>query len=118
MTRHYAPPLLLGWTMSLLAASAAYAADVACIYQSRSYSEGAYICVQRSLMQTCTSDGGRMVWRIVPDKELGDRCVAPLTYAEPRRRTVRRTHAVRHAVAPAEPASAKCFVFNGKRYCE
>jgi hypothetical protein len=59
-----------------------------------------------------------MVWKVVADKELGNRCVAPFSSAEPRRRVVRRAHVVRHAVAPAEPVSAKCFVFNGKRYCE
>jgi len=57
-------------------------------------------------MQTCTSDGRRMVWKVVADKELGNRCVAPFSSAEPRRRVVRRAHVVRHAVAPAEPVSA------------
>ena len=118
MIRRQAQSLLFGWTMTLLASGLAQAADSACVYQSRSYSEGAYICVQKALMQSCTSDGARMVWRIVTDKELGDRCVAPLTYAEPRKRIVRRAYRVRHAVAPAEPVSAKCSVFNGKRYCE
>jgi Protein of unknown function (DUF1496) len=118
MIRRHAVPLLFGCGMMLLTADAAHAADAACLYQSRSYSEGAYICVQRSLMQTCTSDGGRMVWRVVTDIELGNRCTAPSVSAEPRRRVVRRARAVRHAVAPAEPVSAKCFVFNGKRYCE
>jgi Protein of unknown function (DUF1496) len=109
--------LLFSWTTALCIVSPLHAADAVCLYQSRSYSEGAFICVQKSLMQTCTSDGTRMVWRIVTDSELGNRCVAALTYAEPRRRWVRRAHMVRQPVA-AEPASAKCFVFNGKRYCE
>jgi Protein of unknown function (DUF1496) len=120
MIRRQAQSLLFGGAMTLLASGLAQAADPACVYQSRSYSEGAYICVQRSLMQTCTSDGARMVWRVIADGELNARCTAPLTFAEPRRRLVHRARPVGHAVAPApaEPASAKCFVFNGKRYCE
>lgn len=117
MVRRYATFLSLGCAITL-AAGDARAADAICLYQSRSYSEGANICVQRSLMQTCTSESGRMVWRVVTDQELGNRCVAPLAYAEPRRRMVHRTRAVRRTVAPVETASAKCFVFNGKRYCE
>ena len=87
--------LLFGWTTALCIVSPLHAADAVCLYQSRSYSEGAFICVQKSLMQTCTSDGTRMVWRIVTDSELGNRCVAALTYAEPRRRWLRRAHVVR-----------------------
>ena len=116
MTSRAAVLPLLGCIMTLTASAAAQAAGPTCLYQSRSYSEGAYICVQRSLMQTCAADGA---WRVVIDKEFSDRCVAPLTFAEPRRRIVHRARVARQAVAaPAEPASAKCFVFNGKRYCE
>jgi len=115
MTSRTVMPLLLGCIMTLMASAAAQAAGPTCLYQSRSYSEGAYICVLRSLMQTCGSDGA---WRVVIDKELSDRCVAPLTFTEPRRRIVHRARVARQAAAPAEPASAKCFVFNGKRYCE
>lgn len=108
---------LFGFTM-LSVASPAHAADSACVYQSRSYSEGAFICVQKSLMQACTSDGARLVWRIVPDKDIADRCVSPLPSAQYRKRMVHRTRVARQIAAPAQPNSAKCFVFNGKRYCE
>lgn len=91
-------------------------ADSACLYQSRSYSEGAFICVQKSLMQACTSDGGRLLWRIVADKDIADRCVTPLPSI--RKRMVHRTRIARQVAAPAQPNSAKCFFFNGKRYCE
>lgn len=116
--RRLAPCLLFGWTLASCIASPVHAADSVCLYQSRSYSEGAFICVQRSLMQTCTSDGTRLVWRIVADRDIGDRCVTPIPATEPRKRIVRRARAVRHAATPTEPVSAKCFVFNGKRYCE
>jgi hypothetical protein len=117
MTSRTAMPLLLGCVMTLMASAAAQAAGPTCLYQSRSYSEGAYICVQRSLMQTCASDGA---WRVVIDRELSDRCVAPLAFTAPRKRIVHRARVIRQTVAApqAEPASAKCFVFNGRRYCE
>jgi hypothetical protein len=99
-------------------ASPVHAAGSVCVYQSRSYSEGAFICVQKSLMQSCTADGTRMVWRVVTDKDIGERCVTPIPSAESRKRIVRRTRIARQIVAPTQPNSAKCFVFNGKRYCE
>ena len=110
--------LLFGSTTALCIVSPLHAADSVCLYQSRSYSEGAFICVQKSLMQACTSDGTRLVWRIVTDKDIGDRCVTPIPAIEARKRIVRRTRVARRIVAPTEPVSAKCFVFNGKRYCE
>jgi hypothetical protein len=110
--------LLFGWTTALCMVSPLQAADSVCLYQSRSYSEGAFICVQKSLMQACTSEGSRLVWRIVADKDIGDRCVTPIPAIEARKRIVRRTRVARQVVAPTEPISAKCFVFNGKRYCE
>jgi hypothetical protein len=116
MIRRQAMLLLFGAAMTLMISAAAQAAGPTCLYQSRSYSEGAYICVQRSLMQTCASDGA---WRVVMDRELSDRCVAPLTFTAPRKRIVHRARVVRQTVtAPVETASAKCFVFNGRRYCE
>ena len=110
--------LLFGSTTALCIVSPLHAASSVCLYQSRSYSEGAFIFVQKSLMQACTSDGSRLVWRIVADKDIGDRCVTPIPAIEARKRIVRRTRVARQVVAPTEPVSAKCFVFNGKRYCE
>lgn len=116
--RRFSSLLLFAGAMTLLPAGPVHAADSVCVYRSRSYSEGAFICVQKSLMQACMSDGSRLVWKIVADRDLGDRCVSPVPLAGPRKRWVRHARTVRHAAPPPEPASAKCFVFNGKRYCE
>lgn len=118
MIRGHATHLLLGSVMTLVTAGAAHATDPTCLYQSRSYSEGAFICVQKSLMQTCTSEGTRMVWRIVADREIGDRCVTPLPSADLRKRIFHRTRIARQARPPVQQNSAKCFVFNGRQYCE
>jgi hypothetical protein len=91
-----------------------------CLYESRSYSEGAYLCVQKSLMLVCGSDGTHATWKPVGDKDINDRCTAPMTLnypAGPRAHSHRR-HAILHRVRPVAERSAKCFVFNGKQYCE
>jgi hypothetical protein len=90
-----------------------------CLYESKAYSEGAFVCVQKSLMQTCVADGARMSWRPVAEKEVNERCPAPTVQyraAEPR------VHAHRHFVVrrfhPMARSPAKCFVFKGVQYCE
>jgi len=90
-----------------------------CLYESRIYSEGAYICIQKSLMQVCTSDGARATWRPVPDRDINDRCTAPMAHypSEPRVHAVRRHGLIRRS-QPLLEGSAKCFVFNGRQYCE
>ncbi len=98
----------------------AKAAAPLCLYEGRSYSDGAYICVQKSLMLNCTADVARATWKIVADKDLSERCVTPTTLgtAPALRRHARRTHVVRRRAEPAQQASAKCFSFNNKQYCE
>jgi hypothetical protein len=91
-----------------------------CLYESRAYSEGAYICVQKSLMQVCASDGTRATWKPVSERDINERCTAPMTLrypAGPRMHGIRR-HALAHRADPAAERSAKCFMFNGRQYCE
>jgi hypothetical protein len=95
-------------------------ASPVCLYNSRSYSDGAYICVQKSLMQTCASDGAHATWKAVLDKDLSERCTAPMTldYPPEQRTHGHRRHAILRRVHPVAEGSAKCFAFNGKQYCE
>jgi hypothetical protein len=91
-----------------------------CLYQSRSYSEGAYVCVQKSLMQVCSFDGTHATWKPVPDRDINERCTAPVTLnypPEPRAHRYRR-HALLRRIHPVAEGSAKCFMFNGRQYCE
>jgi len=95
-------------------------APAVCIYESRSYSDGALICVNRALMLSCSLDSGRASWRPVTDIKLASVCEAPtvrprVVEASPRPRHRHRLH---HAVHVNADRSAKCFVFNGKQYCE
>jgi hypothetical protein len=107
-----------------LAASAAPEAkpnaSPACLYESKAYSEGAFVCVQKSLMLTCAADGSHMSWKVVADRELNDRCTAPTVphvSAELRIRAHRHHYALRR-VHPLVANPAKCFAFNGREYCE
>jgi len=96
-------------------------ASPACVYESRSYSDGALICIYRSLMLTCSQDGTKASWKPVTDAKLASVCEA--SSAPPRPRVVeapprpRHRHGVRHPVR-VQAERAKCFVFNGKQYCE
>lgn len=53
------------------------AATPTCTYSSKTYSDGAFVCVEKSLMLKCTVDDARAAWSVVADKDLGDKCRAP-----------------------------------------
>jgi hypothetical protein len=104
--------------IALAASEERAGAALVCLYDSKSYSDGAYICVQKSLMQVCASDGVRATWKAVADKDINDRCTAPMAFNHP---VEHRGHGRRHAIGRAGPIverSAKCFTFNGREYCE
>lgn len=118
MTRSQSFAVLLS-ALATLAATAPASAEPAastCVYASRSYSDGAFLCVQKSVALICRSDGGRFSWTTVTDKDMADRCTAPAPDVRPHRARVRTAYRV-HRRAPIISA-AKCFDFNGKHYCE
>jgi hypothetical protein len=88
-----------------------------CLYESKAYNEGTYISVQRLM---CSSDGARASWKAVGDKDINERCTAPMTFHYPAglRAHGHRRHAIFHRVRPLAAGSAKCFMFTGKQYCE
>ena len=95
-------------------------ASPACLYASDAYSEGAFVCVQKSLMLKCTAEGSRVSWKVVEDNDINDRCTAPTVQhasPEPRVRPHRHRSVVRRS-RPLIDSPAKCFVFNGMQYCE
>jgi len=109
----------LGATAGLAQTAPAASASV-CIYDSKSYSDGALICVYRSLMLTCSLDGAKASWKPVTDPKLASVCEA--SRARPREVEAplrpRHRHGLRHPVRINADRSTKCFVFNGKQYCE
>src|SRR6201999_723545 len=48
-----------------------------CIYKGNSFSEGANICGQASLVLACTIVGGRAAWKVVTCREGSRLCVTP-----------------------------------------
>jgi hypothetical protein len=90
---------------------------VVCVYDDRSFSDGAHICVQKNLMMTCNITEQKPMWTLVLDKDLSERCLAPFQdlNAHWHHHVVRRQARVD---ASLSRASAPCFTFNGKRYCE
>ena len=53
-----------------------------CIYNSRSFSDGAHLCFQKYLMMICSTDNNRPVWKIVTDKDLNRYCLNPINVTD------------------------------------
>ena len=116
--------LLAGFGLCAVAVSAGQAqpatpSPAVCVYESKSYSDGALICVYRKLMLSCLLDGAKASWKPVTDSGLVGVCATtgerPRVAEVPRRH---RRHGVIQAARVNTDASAKCFTFAGKRYCE
>ncbi len=45
-----------------------------CVYDDKSYSEGAYLCIERSLILSCELAEGRLVWKVVKERDAGGFC--------------------------------------------
>ncbi len=88
-----------------------------CLYESKSYSEGATICLRPSLMLSCRLEGARMVWNIVADQDTMRLCSPPPVSTSYRKSPRTRWKAAVSLPRPAAVA-AKCFQFNGRTYCE
>jgi len=95
-----------------------------CLYESKSFSDGALLCVQKSLMLKCSADGANASWNTVVDNDLTARCQTSTAFVgspAPRHSAGRHflyRHALLHQHEPAHQIAAKCFSFNGRSYCE
>jgi hypothetical protein len=89
-----------------------------CIYQDKTYSEGAAICAQTRFMMMCSLDGSKLVWKAVADRALADRCLRPTAAADLPARPLHRQRIARTLPPPVAGTSAKCFTFNNRQYCE
>src|SRR5689334_1928649 len=70
-----------------------------CLYNGRLYSDGALICVQKSLMLGCSFDGVHAAWKPVMDQSLESRCQTPSISAySPPHRHRHHIHAARYRV--------------------
>ena len=94
-------------------------AALLCVYSSKNYSEGATVCVQKAMMQTCTLDGAKAIWVPVTDEKLSSRCTAPAPrLSKYQRRALWNRRNIAREITPATDSSPFCFYTNGNRYCE
>lgn len=94
-------------------------AAVMCVYNSRNYSEGASVCVQKSVMQTCTVDGTKAMWVTVTDEKLSSRC----TTSGPRlnkyqRAAISSRRNIAREISPPTGGSLSCIHTGGLRFCD
>jgi hypothetical protein len=132
MNRLAVPYLVASMTVCMLLTAAATAqtaapeapvakpaAPPACTYSSKTYSDGAFVCVQKSLALRCTVDEAKATWAVVTDKDLSDKCQVPAARGniyQQRARWHRRN--IARQISAATDSSPRCFTFNSKRYCE
>lgn len=94
-------------------------AALMCVYNNRKYSEGANVCVQKAMMQTCTIDDAKAVWTNVTDEKLSSRCTAPAPRLNKyQRAAIWNRRNIAREITPATDNSPFCFYTNGKRFCE
>jgi hypothetical protein len=120
MLRLYLAVLISAICATAALAQSAPSASPVCVYESKSYSDGALLCINSALMLGCSLDGGRASWKPVTDQTL-----APVCASSPSRPRVveapprpRHRHGIRRPARVNADGSAKCFVFNGRQYCE
>ena len=92
--------------------------SILCLYKGESYTEGAYLYPSRLLLLTCTVDGGRPLWKVVPTTKLSD---LRLNGSNPDSGIPSEPSAAQTGLTSISPESRdhkKCFAFSGKRYCE
>jgi hypothetical protein len=88
-----------------------------CVFNDGSYSEGARICAEPGLMLSCTISGDRAVWSVVT--ETGGVCSSSSRRGSGRMMRHRMTRRAQPDQSDTpSPDGAKCFTFNGKRFCE
>ncbi len=94
-------------------------AALLCVYNNRKYSEGANVCVQKAMMQTCTVESAKAVWINVTDEQLSSRCTAPAPrLSKYQRRAILNRRNISREILPPTDSSPFCFYTDGKRFCD
>jgi hypothetical protein len=94
-------------------------AVVMCVYNSKNYSEGASVCVQKAVMQTCTVDGTKATWVTVTDEKLSSRCTAPGPRLNKyQRAAIWNRRNIAREISPPTNGSASCINTGGLRFCD
>lgn len=92
-----------------------------CVYNSKTYSDGAYVCVNKNLVLMCSADSTKAVWNVATDKDANDKCTRPAPrLTKSQRRAVWQQRNIRRQIAPpGYPPAPYCFgLGDGPLYCE
>lgn len=107
--------------------AAASAAPVAltCAYNSKTYSDGAYVCVNKNLVLMCSADSTKAVWNVATDKDASDKCARPAVHrpavhlTKAQRRAIWQRNNIRRQITRPTGSPPFCFgVDDGPLYCE
>lgn len=104
------------------AAAPALAAPVAltCVYNSKTYSDGAHVCVNKNLMLTCAADNSKAVWNVATDNDAHDKCARPVVHlTKAQRRAIWQRNNIRRQIMRPTGSPPFCFGFDDSPlYCE
>ena len=102
------------------AAAAPAPVVLTCVYNSKTYSDGAYVCVNKNLMLSCTADSNKAVWNVATDKDAHDKCARTAVHlTKAQRRAIWQRNNIRRQITPATNPAPFCFGFDdGPLYCE
>lgn len=91
-----------------------------CVYNSKTYSDGEHVCVNKNLVLTCAADSSHAIWNVATDKDVGDKCARPVVHlSKAQRRAIWQRHNIRRQITPGTTPPPFCFGFDdGPLYCE
>jgi hypothetical protein len=91
-----------------------------CVYNSKTYSDGAHVCVNKNLMLTCAADSSKAVWNVATDKDVDNKCAGPAVHlSKAQKRAIWQRNNIRRQITPATNPAPFCFGFDdGPLYCE
>lgn len=72
-----------------------------CVYNSKTYSDGAYVCVNKNLVLMCEADSTKAVWNVATDKDANDKCTRPAPHlTKAQQRAVWQQRNIRRQISP------------------
>jgi Protein of unknown function (DUF1496) len=102
------------------AATPAAPVVLTCVYNSKTYSGGAQVCVNKNLMLTCAADSTKAVWNVATDKDAHDKCARPVVHLTKAQRRARwQRYNIGRQITRPTGSPPFCFgIDDGPLYCE
>lgn len=91
-----------------------------CVYNSKTYSDGAFVCVNKNLMLTCAADSSKAIWNVATDQDVHDKCARPAVHlTKAQQRAIWQRNNIRRQITRPTGSPPFCFGFDdGPLYCE